>query len=185
MLRPNLADEDINAIITFLRSNDPSVAPENKTIGVTHLNLLGKIGTSYLGKPATYATGLKRPSEQDKVATGRYWVDNIGCYHCHSKSFTSLNYVHPEESKKYLEGGLKFKGPADSKIYASNLTPDKETGIGNYTNEQFRKAVKEGEAPDRKLHPPMPQFQHLTDEQLDAIYSYLQSIPPKVNKINR
>ncbi len=183
MLRPNMADEDLNDIIVYLRSNDPAVAAADTTIGITHFTLVGKMAMNMMAKPLPYKPGIKRPPENDSIATGRYLVDNIGCFHCHSHSFTSLNYLDPEQSKGYMAGGLKFKGPQGNKIYASNLTPDKQTGIGNFTKLQFRKAVKEGEAPDGKLHPPMPEFRRLKDGEVDAIYAYLQSIPAKYHKV--
>ena len=52
-----------------------------------------------------------------------------------------------------MAGGIKFKTPAGVDIYASNLTPDKQTGIGNYSRLQFRKAVKDGESPNGKTAP--------------------------------
>jgi mono/diheme cytochrome c family protein len=183
MLKPNLADEDIDAIIVFLRSDDPAMAPADTTVGKTHLNFIGKIGTSFLGKPVPYQSDVKRPPENDAVATGRYLVDNIGCYHCHSKSFTSINYLNPEASKGYMEGGMKFKTPT-GKLYASNLTPDKQTGIGNYTKEEFRKALKDGQSPKRELRLPMPRFTHMTDEQADAIFAYLHTIQAVEHKVD-
>ena len=116
----------------------------------TKLSLLGKIGTSIAGKPLPYKRNVPRPDEKDMVATGRYLVDNIGCFHCHSKSITSLNYMEPEESKGYMAGGMKWKIDGE-KIYASNITPHTETGIGKYTKEDFRMAVREGRAPGNKM----------------------------------
>jgi hypothetical protein len=184
MLRPNMADEDLNAIIVYLRSDDPAVAAADTTIGITHLNAAGKMIMNIMAKPMPYIPDIKRPSENDTIGTGRYLVDNIGCFHCHSKSLTSLNYLNPGLSKGYLAGGLKFKDNHGNKIYASNLTFDKQTGIGNFTKLQFRKAVKDGEAPDgEKLHPPMPEFRKLKDLEVDAIYAYLKTVPPKSHKV--
>jgi mono/diheme cytochrome c family protein len=185
MLRPNMADEDINAIIAYLRSNDDAVAAANTTVGLTHYTLLGKMFMSATAKPLPYKPDINRPAESDPVALGRYLVDNIGCFHCHSKSLMSLNYLYPERSKGYLAGGFKLKGANGNKISASNITPDKETGIGNYTKAEFIKAIKDGQAPDRKLHPPMPKFQHLPDEEVDAIYSYLQTVPAVYHKVGK
>ncbi len=181
MLRPNMADEDINAIIVYLRSNDPAITAADTTIGLTHYNVIGKLYMGMTAKPLPYKPGIKLPS--DNVALGRYLVDNVGCFHCHSKSFTSLNYLYPEQSKGYMAGGIKFKDEQGMFIYASNLTPDKETGIGKLTQQQFLKAVKDGEAPDRKLHPPMPKFNQLQDREIDAIYSYLQQVPAVNHKV--
>lgn len=183
MLRPNMADEDLNAIVTYLRSDDPAITADDATIGNTKYSIPGKWIMNAMAKPLPYKPYIKMPAENDERAMGAYLVDNIGCFHCHSKSLTSLNYLNPEESKGYMAGGLKFEDPAGNKVYASNLTPDKQTGIGNYTKIQFLKAVKDGEAPNRKLHPPMPKFQQLKDRDIDAMYMYLQTIPAKDHKV--
>jgi len=183
MLRPNMSDEDINAIIVYLRSDDPAVAAADTTVGITHYNIFGKFYMNSHAKPLPYTPGIKTPSENEPVALGRYLVDNLACFHCHSKSLTSLNYLYPEQSKGYLAGGAKLKGEQGKEVIASNITPDKQTGIGNFTKEQFRKAVKDGEAPDGKLEPPMPKFQKLDNKEVDAIYAYLQTVPAKYNKI--
>ncbi len=183
MLRPNMADGDLNDIIVFLRSNDPAVAAADTTIGTSHFTLIGKVAMNMMAKPLPYKTDIKRPPETDSVAAGRYLVDNIGCFHCHSKSLTKLNYLAPELSKGYMAGGMKFKTPQGVEIYASNLTPDKQTGTGNYNKLQFRKALKDGESPNGKLHPPMPKFNRLSDNDVDAMFVYLRSIPPKYHKL--
>lgn len=183
MLRPNMSDDDINAIIVFLRSDAPAVAAADTTIGLTHFNWLGKTVMNSMAKPVPFKDDIKTPSENDAVATGRYLVDNLGCFHCHSKSLTKLNLTDPEQTPEYMQGGQKFETPTGEKIYASNLTPDKQTGIGNYTKTQFRKALKEGESPNGKLHPPMPKLEKLKDNDVDAIFAYLQSIPAKDHKV--
>lgn len=183
MLRPNMADEDLNDIIVYLRSNDPAVAAADTTIGTSHFTLIGKMAMNMMAKPLPYKTNIKRPPETDSIAAGRYLVDNIGCFHCHSKSLTKLNYLDPEQSKGYMAGGMKFKTPQGIEIFASNLTPDKRTGIGNYSKLQLRKAVKDGESPRGKLHVPMPKFDKLKDGDVDVIYAYLRSIPAKYNKV--
>ncbi len=183
MLRPNMADEDINDIIVFLRSNDPALSAADTTVGLTHYSLIGKTYLGFKADPAPYKDGLKRPSENDAIALGRYLVDNVGCYHCHSKSLKSLNSINPEQTKGYLAGGATFKGGQGMEIAASNITPDKNSGIGNYTREDFRKAVKDGLAPHRKLKPPMEKFEYLSDKEVDAIYAYLMTVPAKYHVV--
>jgi len=183
MLRPNMADADIDAIIVYLRSDDPAVSPGDTTIGLTHLNFIGKAVMGMKAKPAAFRSDVKLPSESDLAGLGRYLVDNVACYHCHSKSFNSLNYEHPELSKNYMGGGIKFKNKEGVAIYASNLTPDKQTGIGNLSKSDFRKAVKDGIGPQGNLHEPMPKFKLLSDKEVDAIYTYLRTIPAKENKV--
>ncbi len=149
------------SIIVFLRSNDdPALAAADTTIGLTHFTGIGKIYMGMHADPAPYRAGIKRPSEG--TALGYYLVDNLGCFHCHSKSLTSLNFVNPDQTKGYLAGGIKLKKAKKGMVVtATNITPDKNAGIGNYTRQQFLKALKDGEAPDRKLHPPMPRFDYI------------------------
>ncbi|MGZ3872798.1 MAG: c-type cytochrome [Mucilaginibacter sp.] len=183
MLRPNMADADINDIIVYLRSNDPAVSAADTTVGLTNYNLVGMAYMSLKAKPAPYRTAIHRPAATDPVALGRYLVDNIGCYHCHSKSLKSLNYLNPEQTGGYLAGGAKLKSENDMEVQASNITPDKNTGIGNYTKDEFRKAVKDGQTPTRKLKPPMEKYKELSDHEVDAIYAYLMTVPAKYHVV--
>lgn len=186
MMRPMMADEDINDIIVYLRSNDPAVAAADTTVGRTYLNLVGKMGIRLGAHPQAYNKGVQRPPENDPVIYGRYLVAVIGCYHCHSSKVMGLDFADPEKSKGYLAGGIKLKTPEGKRIFGPNLTPDKETGIGNFTKEDFRNAVREGITPSgRELSPPMGQWKSLTDKQVDAIYSYLFSLPAKNHKVKR
>ncbi len=136
-------------------------------------------------RPGTLQSRNQRPSESNPTALGYYLVDNLGCFHCHSKSLTTLNLINPDQTKGYLAGGIKLKGEKGTVVVASNITPDKNAGIGNYTRKQFLRALKDGEAPDRKLHPPMPRFDRLSDGEIDAIYAYLQTVPSNDHKVVR
>jgi cytochrome c2 len=131
MMIPVMADEDVNDIIIYLRSNDKAVAAADTTVGKTHINLIGRTGIRFIEKPQPYNKGVAAPDENNPVTYGRYLVGIIGCYHCHSSGVRQLNYLNPEKSKGYLEGGMKFKDPQGKKIYGPNLTPDENTGIGS------------------------------------------------------
>jgi mono/diheme cytochrome c family protein len=179
MMRPMMADEDINDIIIYLRSDDPAVAAADTTIGKTHINFIGKAGIRFASKPQPYNKGVPGPDENNPVEYGRYLVAVIGCYHCHSKKVLGLNYLDPEKTKGYLQGGIKLKDPDGNRLYGPNLTPDKETGIGNFTEQDFKKAVQEGITPSgKKLSPPMGKFKSLTEKQVHALYTYLMSLKP-------
>jgi len=73
--------------------------------------------------------------------------------------------------------------------FSANITSDKETGIGNWTEEQFFRCLREGKyhglADGRMLLPPMPwpDFKNYTDEELRAIFAYLKSIPAVKNAV--
>jgi len=183
MPRPNLSDADMNDLIVYLRSNDGPVAAADTTVGITDYTLIGKFIIHMASKPLPYRSHVAGPRPGDNVAYGRYLVDNVGCFHCHSAGLTKLNYLNPEATDGYLAGGEKFKTPQGKKIYASNITFDKATGIGNYNQVQFRKAVQDGEGPTGKISLPMPRFHELTDKQTDAIFAYLRSFPPKEHAV--
>ena len=186
MMKPMMSDKDVNDIIVYLRSDDPPLAAADTTVGPTHINLIGKIGMRVAASPQPYDTGIARIDENDPVVYGRYLVGVIGCYHCHSKKTLGIDFHYPEKSKGYLQGGIKLKDPKGNRLYGPNLTPDKETGIGSFTLEDFDKAVRHGLSPSgRKLSPPMDHFTSLTDKQLNAIYTYLRTVPPVHHKVTR
>jgi len=67
-----------------------------------------------------------------------------------------------------------------------NLTPDNETGIGTWTEEQFVRAVRTGIVPNGPaLREPMHPFVELTENEAKAIYAYLRTVPPIRHKIDR
>jgi hypothetical protein len=182
MIRPNLAEDDIRDIILYFRSKALAVSATDTIPGKTHVNAFGKFATRLAGKPLPYKK-VARPGENDTVAYGRYLVDNLACYHCHSQSILGLNYLQPENSKGYMAGGMKFKYMG-RRVYASNLTPEKETGLGGYDLLDFRRALQRGLKPSgEKIRQPMQQFPNLTNRQCDAIYRYLQTLAPKWNKV--
>jgi len=186
MMKPMMADDDINDIIVYLRSDDKALAAVDSTVGLTHLNLIGRMGLRMAAKPTPYNKGIVRPDENNDIVYGKYLVAVIGCYQCHSASKLKIDYELPEKSKGYLQGGMKMKDDKGEKIYSPNLTPDKETGIGNYTNETFTKALREGVADDgMQLMPPMPRFKQLNDKDIHAIYAYLKSLPAVKHKVKR
>ena len=179
MLRPAMAGDDVNDIIVYLRSADPAVAPGDTTVGHTHLNVIGRLIAHKLAKPQPYLADIKRPGKEDDVANGKYLVNILGCFHCHSKNMLKLDYVNAEHTNGYLEGGMKMKDDHKDPVRPSNLTPDLATGIGKYTKADLKKALTEGKALDgRTLHVPMPRFDHLADMQVNDIYAYLQSLHP-------
>lgn len=184
MMRPMMADEDINDVIAYLRSDDSAVSAADTTTGISHINLIGRIGIRIASKPSPYNKGVAKPDENNSITYGRYLVAITGCYHCHSSKALKVNFVTPEKSAGYMQGGMKLKDKDGKRIYSPNITPDKETGIGNYSLKDFTTAVKEGITPNgEKLTPPMPKFKHFTDKQINAIYDYINSLAPVHHKI--
>lgn len=184
MMRPMMADEDINDIILYLRSNDVAVTAADTTVGKTHINFLGKAGVRLFLKPQPYKKGITKPDENDAINYGYYLVAVTGCYHCHSKNKTGVDYSVPEQTKGYLQGGMTMKDPLGKKIHAPNITPDKETGIGDYSQSEFSKAMTDGIIPGGgQLKAPMPKFKYMNNKEVNAIYAYLFSLQPVHHKV--
>jgi hypothetical protein len=111
----------------------------------------------------------------------------VECYTCHSKDFTTDDFINPEKSKGFFGGGNAFTMPDGSTIKSLNLTMDEETGIGRWTEEEFVTAVKTGIVPNGQpaVRPPMRPFTELSDGEAKAIYAYLKTIPKISNKVDR
>jgi mono/diheme cytochrome c family protein len=103
------------------------------------------------------------------VERGAYLTRAADCMACHTKP-----------GGKDFAGGLGFKLPFGT-LYATNITPDKETGIGNYSDADFLNAVHRGIRRDgARLYPAMPyvSYTYMTDDDALAIKAYLFSLPP-------
>jgi len=185
MQKPNLANEDLDAIIAFLRSDDELVKPVDIESGKTKYTVVGKLGISR-SKPFQWPSEvIGKPDKADRIAIGKYLVDNLLCYSCHSKSVISVNKKFPEKSKGYMGGGSKLKDRSRSTIVSPNLTAN-TTGIGNWTEQDFVKAMRAGISKDNSIITyPMPTYNELTDTELSAIFAYLKTIPSITNKIKK
>jgi mono/diheme cytochrome c family protein len=117
------------------------------------------------------------------VKRGEYLVDTLGCTLCHS----------PHDSERRTLPGLKLAGGMRVRIspfgdyVTGNLTPDKETGKGNWTDDEIKRVITRGVLKDgTKLLPfPMdwPSFSTMKPSDVDAIVAYLRTVPPVRNKI--
>lgn len=118
-----------------------------------------------------------------QVQRGKYLVSVIPCTDCH----TPGTLLGKPDMKRYLGGSdVGFEVPGLGIFYGPNLTPDKDTGLGNWTNEQIATAITTGKAPDgRQLAPPMPveSFKNLTHADALAIAAYLKTLPPIKNRV--
>lgn len=84
-----------------------------------------------------------------------------------------------------LAGGVVLETPFGN-LVTPNITPDKQTGIGNYSLADFRKAMKEGVAPGgKRLYPamPYPYYARMKDGDIDALWSYLRTVKPVKNPV--
>jgi hypothetical protein len=156
---------------------------------------------------ANQTTAQEEPTEQQLAERGEYLVRFAGCHDCHSpkdEKFQEINELllsgYPStrpimqgDPRVLKQGWVLFVPDLTSASgpwgvsFSANLTSD-PTGIGNWTEENFLRALKEGKykglANSRTLLPPMPwqNFSNAKDEDLRAIFAYLKSTPP-VNNI--
>jgi mono/diheme cytochrome c family protein len=109
-------------------------------------------------------------ADDEMVARGAYLAIAAGCDNCHT------DRVHGGQP---YAGGLSLATPFGT-FYSPNITPDRETGIGKWTDAQFLQALREGVRPDgANYFPafPYPSFTGITDEDARAIKAYLFSLP--------
>lgn len=117
------------------------------------------------------------------VERGKYLVNLAGCNDCHTPGY----FLGKPDMGRYLGGSdVGFELPGLGVFHGPNLTPDKETGLGGWTDAQIVAALQTGKRPDgRELAPIMPwhAFAKLTRQDVDAIVAFLRSIPAVKNKV--
>jgi mono/diheme cytochrome c family protein len=113
---------------------------------------------------------------------GRYLMNSIvACGNCH----TPQTPQGPAPGREFAGGTPMNLGPAGT-AYASNITPDPETGIGNWTDAQLIAAIREGRRPDGSIiGPPMPieLYRDLSDADVTALVAYMRTVPAVANKV--
>jgi hypothetical protein len=148
--------------------------------------------------------------DQKLVKRGKYLVDAVGCNDCHTpmkmgpkgpeSDMTRYLSGHPQEMVMpptpvagpgpwlgaFAATMTAWSGPWGVS-FTRNLTPDKETGLGDWTEENFVATMRTGKrmGKGREILPPMPipAFKNMTDGDLKAIFAYLQTIPVIKNKV--
>jgi mono/diheme cytochrome c family protein len=185
---PLMADEDVLSIIAWLRSPDPLLAAAPQEYPPNKYNLLVKfLSNVAIFPPPLPAAPISMPDTSNQIAFGKYVADALcACYGCHSSDFTKQDPLSPEKSLGFYGGGNPMLNMSGELVPSANITMDKETGIGNWTKEQFREATKYGKNPKGgPLHYPMFPHTTLTDGEVDAIWAYLQTVPVIKNPVAR
>jgi mono/diheme cytochrome c family protein len=155
------------------------------------------------------AAAAPTKADPKQIARGKYLVTIGGCNDCHTPwkmgpngpmlDMSRMLSGHPEELA--MPPAPKGEGPwgVSSALtntahagpwgvsFTRNLTPDRETGIGSWTEKDFIQTIRTGKrlGHGRALLPPMPWFNYAeaTDEDLKAVFAYLQSIPAIRNQV--
>jgi len=130
---------------------------------------------------AIIVSALPALAEEDPLERGRYLMQSIvACGNCH----TPQGPDGPQPGME-LAGGMPIELPGFV-AYAPNITPDAETGIGTWTDEQIVEAIRNGKRPDgTTIGPPMPigMYRGLSDQDVKAIVAYLRSVPAVRNEV--
>ncbi|HRI60542.1 MAG TPA: cytochrome c [Saprospiraceae bacterium] len=187
---PRIADKDIHAVIAWLRSGDPRLSPSQREYPPNQWNLFVKALTNTLPlfqAPPMPAAAIPLPDMADKVALGRYLADDLyGCYGCHSGDILKTDEKEPSRSFGYYGGGIELTTKEGKPIRTANITMDKETGIGNWTEQEFIAAVKYCKKPGGgSLSYPMIPHAALTDYEASAIFAFLKTVPVIKNPVQR
>lgn len=182
---PRLSDQDLSAIIAFLKSDDPLVHPSQIPNQKTDLNFLGELVFRRFAEPLPYPDHkISPPDTNNKVAFGKYLMTaKFDCYSCHSASFKGVDPLIPENSVGYMAGGNHLLRKNGEEVLTPNLTMDSETGLGKWTEQDFITAVKTGKRPFGELATayPMTPFYLLTNKECGAMWAYLNTLKPVHN----
>ncbi len=176
---PLLSDEDLYSVVAWLRSNDERVQASSTEAPESEPSILVKGLTQFVMKPYPMpAAPIHVPDSSDEVALGKYLATGqLACFACHSKDFKKLNELEPEKSLGFFGGGNLMLRMDGSEVITPNITMNKQSGIGNYTKEQFIEAVKFGKSPKGQLNYPMIPYVQFTEKEIGAIYEYLKTVP--------
>lgn len=122
-------------------------------------------------------------ADQAQIDRGKYLVTIGSCNDCHTAGYF---FGKPDFSRALSGSDVGFGLPGLGTFVGRNLTPDKETGLGNWTDDQIIAAFTAGVRPDgRRLAPIMPyqNLSHLDSEDARAIVAYLRNLPPVKNEV--
>jgi mono/diheme cytochrome c family protein len=176
--------EDVYSIIAYIRS----LKPQEKEIPDTELNF--PLNLLVKTMPIKTYIPAKEVDKSDSVEYGKYLVTIASCSDCHTPSQDG----EPLPGM-YLAGGREFNFPAGI-VHSLNITPDAETGIGNWTKDDFIARFKFYDNEDaqnvavnfeKDFNTPMPWLMYagMTREDLGAIYEYLRTVKPVNHRVNR
>ena len=140
----------------------------------------------FLGPKVRALTARRFEASPERAARGKYLTENVmGCFACHSK----LDPNDPGGSYAALKtkgAGASMEADGEPWLVAPNITPDTETGVGGWTDDQLARAIREGVGRDgRALFPMMPYggYRNLSDEDLASVIVYLRSVEPARNPL--
>lgn len=177
-----LDPDDVRAIIAYIRTLDP-IAYEAPSSEVNFpMNFI-------LRTIPKEADPTERPSADNPVAYGKYLTTVAGCVECHTPQKQGADI-----EGMYLAGGFEYKMPFGT-VRSANITPHKKTGIGSWSKEKFVSRFKQYNVPAESLSTvskgqfntvmPWQMYADMTRQDLEAIYTYLQTVEPVENQVSK
>ena len=140
----------------------------------------------YFRSPAAAPpANIKVDPSPARIARGKYVYMLADCDGCHSPANPKL-YDNPPVDGMRAAGQLFPDPTAPGRIIVSNITPDNETGIGNWTDGEKIRAIREGISRDgHMLFPimPYPHFRHMSDDDVQSLVAFLNTLPPVRNSL--
>lgn len=176
-----LSQEDLYSIIAYLRTIKPIANDPPPTRLDFPVNFIVKTIPKDAGPfPA-------KPGPNDRPAYARYMINACACFDCH----TPVDSHGAPMPGMDFAGGMEFHFPDGSTLRTANITPDKKTGIGNWTKDYFIKRFRQGKKMADTAAPvkpgefntlmPWPEYGNMTDQDLGALYDYLHDTVKPVN----
>ncbi len=176
-------EEDLFSIIAYIRSLKPIVRENQESKADFPMNII-------LNTIPTKQEMTKRPNPSNKLAYGKYMWNASGCTECHTKQEKGKQIPGME-----MAGGFEFILGTMGTVRSSNLTPDEETGIGTWKEENFlarfhvyrdsnyvAPLVQKGAM---QTVMPWTMYAQMTDEDLSAIFAYLKTLKPVKNQVEK
>jgi mono/diheme cytochrome c family protein len=173
--------EDIYAVIAYIRTLKPIENTPPKSSSPFPMSFI--INT--IPKPPAFTT---IPPKEELIKYGEYITNAALCKDCHT-----VQIQGEYQMDKYMAGGFKMPMNSGGTVITANLTPDKKTGIGNWTEQQFLSRFKmyaDSSYVPANVNPgefntmmPWAYYSRMNEEDLKAIFAYLQSIKPIENMV--
>jgi mono/diheme cytochrome c family protein len=180
-----LSREDVEAIVAYLRTLPavPNPPVPERTLNFPLPLVVRTIPAAASHRPV--------PAASDRVAYGEYMTNAALCAECH----TPLDERGTPLPGMDFAGGMAFRPGGVGLVRSANITPDAATGIGSWTEAQFLDKFRafrgveprrlEGAEREQNTEMPWLDYAGLTDDDLSAIYAYLRTVKPVVNRVQK
>lgn len=178
-------EEDIHAIIAYIKTLPH---PQESVTTASNSNFPMNFIINTIPQKAEFNAV---PDKKDFLQYGKYMTTMASCKSCHTPQDDKGQYIETLQ----FAGGMEFPLKTGGIVRSTNITPDKKTGLGTWTKEVFIERFKAyADSPyistkigagDFNTAMPWTDYAEMTEEDLGAIYTYLQSLTPIENTIEK